>query len=93
MFKVAATSLKLEIRLHAHRVGTNTHSVTEAILTLAWLAHAFGTTLLCSLHSLVSGLDECAATLMQGSHALTTSEPHIKYSFKHRTDEFLIPKS
>ena len=30
-FKVAATSLKLEIRLHAHQVGTNTRSGTEVI--------------------------------------------------------------
>ena len=31
-FKVAATSLKLEIRLHAYPVGTNTRSGTEVIL-------------------------------------------------------------
>ena len=33
-FKVAATSSKLEIRLHAHQVGTNTRSDTEVIFTL-----------------------------------------------------------
>ena len=32
--KVAATSLKLEMRLHVHQVGTNTRSGTEAIFTL-----------------------------------------------------------
>ena len=37
--KVAVTSLKLEIRLHAHQVGTNARSGTEAICTLIWLAH------------------------------------------------------
>ena len=45
--KVTATSLQLEIRLHTHPVGTNTQSATEAIFTLIWLAHAFGTRLLC----------------------------------------------
>ena len=30
-FKVTATSLKLEIRLHAHQVGTNTRSGTKEI--------------------------------------------------------------
>ena len=32
--KVAATSLKLEIRLHAQQVGTNIGSCTKAIFTL-----------------------------------------------------------
>ena len=45
--KVTATSLKLEIRLHAHMVGTNTRSGTEAIFMLIWLAYyVFGTRLL-----------------------------------------------
>ena len=34
VIKVAATSLKLEVRLHAHQVGTNTRSGTEVIYTL-----------------------------------------------------------
>ena len=34
--KVAATSLKLEIRLFAHKVGMNTRSGTEASFTLIW---------------------------------------------------------
>ena len=45
--QVLATSLKLEIRLHAHQIGTNTQSATKAIFTLIRLAHAFGTGLLC----------------------------------------------
>ena len=45
-FKVRATSLKLEIRLHAHQVATNTRPCTEVSFTLIWLAHAFGTMLL-----------------------------------------------
>ena len=32
--KVAAMSMELEIRLHAHQVGTNTRSGTKVILTL-----------------------------------------------------------
>ena len=32
--KVAATSLKLEIRLHAQQVGANTRSGIEVIFTL-----------------------------------------------------------
>ena len=61
-FKVAATSWKLEIRPHAHQVGTNTWSGTEVIFTLIWLACAFGATcrLICSL---ISGLNDGAATL------------------------------
>ena len=47
-FKVTATALKLEIRLHTHQVGLNTRSGTEVIFTLIWLAHAFGTRLLCT---------------------------------------------
>ena len=43
-FKVAATSLKLEIRLDAHLVGTNTRSGIKVIFMLIWLAHAFKTT-------------------------------------------------
>ena len=46
--KVPASCLKLEIRLHGHRMGTNTRCDTEAICTLVWLAHAFGTWLLCT---------------------------------------------
>ena len=34
LIKVDATSLRLEIRLHAHQVGTNTPSGTETIVTL-----------------------------------------------------------
>ena len=41
--KGAATLLKVEIRLRAHQVYTNTWSGTEVIFTLIWLAHAFGT--------------------------------------------------
>ena len=41
--KVAATSMKLEIRLYAHLVGMNKRSGTKAIFTLIGLAHAFGT--------------------------------------------------
>ena len=33
-FKVAATSLKLEIRIYAYQVGTNTRSHTKVIFTL-----------------------------------------------------------
>ena len=47
-FKVTATSPKLEIRLHAHQVGTDTPSGTKVIFTLIWLVHAFGTRLLCT---------------------------------------------
>ena len=38
--KVAATSLKLEIRLHAHWVGANTQSDTEVMFMLIWLAQS-----------------------------------------------------
>ena len=51
-FKVDATSLKLEIRLQAHEFGTNTRSGTEVIFTLIWLAHAFGSKLLCTYFKL-----------------------------------------
>ena len=34
ILKVAAASLKLETRLHAHQVGTNTRSGTETVFTL-----------------------------------------------------------
>ena len=60
-FKGAVTSLILEIRLHAHRFSTNTRSGTEAIFTLIWLAHAFGTSWFA--HILISGLKDGAATL------------------------------
>ena len=46
--KVAAMSSKLEIRLYAHPVGTNTRSGIEEIFTLIWLAHAFRTRLVCT---------------------------------------------
>ena len=46
LFKVAATSLKFGIRLHAHPVA-RTHD-TKAIFTSIWLAHVFGTRLLCT---------------------------------------------
>ena len=45
-FKVDTTSLKLEIRLHAHSIGTNTRSGTESIFAFISLVHAFGTMLL-----------------------------------------------
>ena len=61
-FKVTATSLTLEIRLHAHQVGTNTRSGTEVMFTLLWLAHAFGS-IGYFVRSLISGLDNGAATL------------------------------
>ena len=48
LFKVAATSLKLEERLHPHQVGMNTQSRSEVIFTFFWLAYAFGTRLLCT---------------------------------------------
>ena len=60
--RVAATSLKLEIRLRARSVGTNTRSVTEAFLRSSdWL--------MCSelgffASSLISGLNNDAATLI-----------------------------
>ena len=40
--KVAATFLKLQIRLRAHWVGTNIRCGTDVIFTLIWLAHVFG---------------------------------------------------
>ena len=60
-FKVAAASLKLEIRLHAHPVCTNTWSGTEAILPSSdWLMRSD----LCYFtRNLVSGINEGAATL------------------------------
>ena len=54
-------SLKLEIRLHAHLVGTNTRSGTEVILRSSdWLIRS---ELGYIARSLVSGLDDGAATL------------------------------
>ena len=44
--KVAVTSVKLDIRLHAHPVGMNSRSGTEANFMLIWLAHAFWTRVL-----------------------------------------------
>ena len=61
-FKVAATSLKRAIRLHAHPVGTNTRSGTEAIFTLILLAHV-RSELGYFAHSLISGFNDDAATL------------------------------
>ena len=63
LLKVAATSLKLETRLHAHQDDTNTRSGTEVILRSSdWLMT------LCSeldwfARSLISGLNDGAATL------------------------------
>ena len=45
--KVAAISLKLEIKLHAHQLGMNTQSNNEVTFTLVWLAHAIRTRLVC----------------------------------------------
>ena len=51
VFKVVTLTtnvkLELEIRLHAYQICVNTQSGTEVIFTLIWLAHAFGTRLLC----------------------------------------------
>ena len=58
IFKVAATSFKLETRLHAYNVGPNTQTGSKVIITLIWLAHAFGTRLL----SLIAGFNDVAAT-------------------------------
>ena len=55
-FKVAVMSLKLDIRLHAHPVGTNAWLGTKVIFKLIWLAHAFA-------HSIISGLNDGTATL------------------------------
>ena len=49
VIKVAAASLKLEIKLCTHQVGMNTRIGTEVISTLIWLAPAFGTRLLCTV--------------------------------------------
>ena len=42
-----------KVSLLAYQVGTNTPSGTKVIFTLIWLAHAFGTRLLCILHVVV----------------------------------------
>ena len=57
IFKVTATSLKLEIRLHAHQVGTNTGSGTKVSFTL--MRSELGL----FADSLISGLNDGAATL------------------------------
>ena len=57
--KVDVTSLKLEIRLHAHLVGTNTRSGTEASFALIWLAH-HRSELRYFARSLISGLSDGA---------------------------------
>ena len=62
MTKVVATSLKLEIRLHAHQVVTNTGSGTMVIFYEHLMAHPAGIMLLCT-YSLISGLSNGAATL------------------------------
>ena len=53
LIKVTATSLKLEIRLHAHQVGALTHDLVQT----------FGTRLLNFACSLISGLNNGPATL------------------------------
>ena len=76
-FKVDALSLRLEISLHAHPVGTNTRFGTEVIFTLIWLAYAFG--IRWRTHDLVpksflrsfdwltrSELGDCARSLITG---------------------------
>ena len=55
LLKVAATSLKLEIRLHAHQVDTNTQSGTKVTLRSSdWLMRS---ELGYFAHSLISGVN------------------------------------
>ena len=72
-FKVAATSLKLEIRLYAHRVGTNTRSGTEAKVQRSshWLVCSEPDY---SARSLISGLDDGATTLILAQFSTTISK-------------------
>ena len=72
--KVVAMSLKSEIRLHAHRVGTNTRSGTKAISHSSdWLMHS---ELGYFVRSLISGLNDGAVTFIQ-SHVKGTDDQHM----------------
>ena len=59
-FRVAATSLKIEIRLHTHPVGMNTRSGTKQVLRSSdWLRHS---ELGYFARSLISALNDTAVT-------------------------------
>ena len=69
LLKVAATSLKLDIRLHAHQVGTNARSGTEVSLRSSdWLMRL---ELGYSARSLISGFNDVddVATVIISSYS------------------------
>ena len=73
--KDVATSVKLEIRLHAHPVGTNTRSGTEIILRSSdWLMRS---ELGYIARSLISGVNGSAATLSLIVYGVNISEENI----------------
>ena len=56
-------SLKLEIRLHTYQVGANTRSGTKVIFTQYLIGLEMRSELGYFAHSLISGLNDGAATL------------------------------